>query len=79
MCNAIFSGLLNMAGYDQAADVALGTAAQTEAVQNIISVSYIGVETAAYLVCAVLIFFFTVEKKLPQEQAAIAARKKKTS
>lgn len=79
VCNAIFSGLLNMAGYDQAADVALGTAAQSEAVQNIISVSYIGVETAVYLVCAVLIFFFTVEKKLPEEQAAIAARKKKTS
>lgn len=75
VCNAIFSGLLGMAGYDQAADVALGTAAQTEAVKNIISVSYIGVETVAYLVCAVLIFFFTVEKKLPEEQAAIAERK----
>lgn len=75
VCNAIFSGLLKMAGYNQAADVALGTAGQTEAVQNIISVSYIGVETVAYLVCAVLIFFFTVEKNLPEEQTAIAARK----
>lgn len=75
VCNAIFSGLLGSVGYDQAADVALGTAAQTEAVQNLISVSYIGVETVAYLVCAVLIFFFTVEKKLPEEQKKIAARR----
>ena len=79
ICNSIFSALLNAFGYNQAADVALGTAAQTAAVQNVISVSYIGVETAAYLICAGLIFFFTVEKNLPREQAEIAARQKKES
>lgn len=76
ICNAVFSSLLNTFGYDQAADVSLGTMAQTAGVKNIISISYIGAETAAYLLCAVLIFFFTVEKNLPQEQAAIAAREK---
>ena len=76
ICNAIFSSLLNLAGYEQNADVALGTMAQSTGVQNMITISYIGVETAAYLICAVLIFFFTVEKNLPQEQKAIAARKK---
>lgn len=40
------------------------------------SVNYIWIETAAYLVCAILILFFHVEKNLSQEQAAIAARKK---
>ena len=76
ICNSIFSAILNGSGYDQAADIALGTAAQTAGVQMAISVGYIWVETIAYLVCAVLIFFFTVEKKLPEEQAAIAKRKK---
>lgn len=75
VCNAIFSSLLNLSGYNQTADAALGTAAQAAGVQNMITVSYIGVETVAYLICAVLIFFFTVEKDLPEEQAQIAARK----
>lgn len=76
ICNSLFSAMLSASGYDQAADVALGTAAQTAAVQSTISVSYIWFETVAYLVCAVLIFLFTVEKNLPAEQAAIAERKK---
>lgn len=74
VCNAVFSSLLNACGYDQTADVALGITAQSAGVQNIITISYIGVETAAYLLCAALIFFFTVEKNLPREQAAIALR-----
>ena len=40
------------------------------------SVNYIWIETAAYLLCAILILFFRVEKNLSQEQAEIAARKK---
>ena len=63
ICNAIFSALLNVCGYDQTADIALGAAAQAEGVHRVITVSYIGVETVAYFVCAVLIFFFTVEKR----------------
>lgn len=74
ICNAIFSALLGMSGYDQNANVALGTLAQSAAAQNAISISYIWVETIAFAVCAVLIFCFTIEKDLPQEQAAIAAR-----
>lgn len=74
VCNAIFSALLAGSGYNQMADPALGTLAQSAAVQSTISASYIWVETAAYAVCAVLILFFTVEKNLKAEQAAIAAR-----
>lgn len=77
VCNSIFSAILNASGYDQAADIALGTAAQTAGAQMAISVGYIWVETIAYVICAVLIFFFTVEKNLPEEQKAIAARKNK--
>lgn len=68
ICNAIFSAVLNVCGYDQAADVSLGVAAQTASVQTAISASYIWAETIAYVVCAILIFFFTVEKKLSEEQ-----------
>jgi GPH family glycoside/pentoside/hexuronide:cation symporter len=73
--NAIFSAVLKASGYLQGADVALGTAAQQAGTQMAIGVSYIWVETIAYAICAVLIFMFTVEKNLPEEQAAIAARK----
>ena len=37
VCNSIFSAILNASGYDQAADIALGTAAQTAAAQTAIS------------------------------------------
>lgn len=70
VCNALFMAMLGAAGYDA------GAAAQSAAVQSTIAINYIWIETIAFAVCAVLIFFFTVEKNLPEEQAAIAARKK---
>ena len=70
VCNSIFSAILNASGYDQAADIALGTAAQTA-----ISVGYIWVETIAYVICAILIFFFTIEKDLPEEQKELQQEK----
>lgn len=76
ICNAIFSGILGASGYDQNADAALSTLGQTAAAQSAISISYIWVETVGYAVCALLIFLWTVEKDLPEEQAAIAQRKK---
>ena len=78
ICNSIFSAMLNGSGYNQAADVALGTAAQTASVQTAISVSYIWVETVCYIIGAViLMLFWTVEKNLPEEQKAIKERSKK--
>jgi GPH family glycoside/pentoside/hexuronide:cation symporter len=74
ICNAIFSAMLNLSGYNQNADVAMGILGQTATAQSAISISYIWVETVAFLVCAVLIFFFTIEKDLPMEQAEIARR-----
>lgn len=76
ICNAIFSAILNGSGYDQGADVALGTAGQTAAAQGAITVSYIWIETIAYALCAVLMLLWTVEKNLPEEQKTIAERKK---
>ena len=72
--NAVFSSILNGSGYNQDALVELGRAAQTAAVQSAITTSYVWIETAAYAVCAVMIWFFTVEKNLKAEQAEIAKR-----
>ena len=74
VCNAIFSAMLEAVGYNQYADVALGTIAQTAAVKGTIATSYIWIETLAYGLCALLILLFTVEKNLSREQAEIAKR-----
>lgn len=74
ICNSIFSAVLNFSGYDQNADVALGILGQSVSSKTAISVSYLWVETIAFVVCAVLIFFFTIEKNLPKEQEEIASR-----
>ncbi len=75
ICNSIFSAILNIGGYNQSADLALGSLAQSASARGAISISYIWVETIAFAVCAALIWFFTVEKDLPQEQSEIARRK----
>lgn len=77
VCNALFSAVLNACGYNQAAEISMGIAGQTESVRMAISVSYIWIETIAYAICAGLIFFFTIEKKLPDEQQEIARRKER--
>lgn len=77
ICNAIFSAILSAGGYDQDADLALGTLAQSAGAKAAISASYIWVETIAFVVCAILIFCFTIEKDLPAEQAEIAKRNTK--
>ncbi len=74
ICNAIFSAMLNMGGYNQNADIALGVAAQSAAAKNMISVGYIWFETIAYVLCAILIFCYNIEKDLPKEQQAIKER-----
>lgn len=75
ICNAIFSAILNVCGYNQNADITLGILGQSARVQTAISVSYIWVETISYVICAVLIFFFTVEKDLAKEKASISITK----
>ena len=71
---SILNALLKMANFDQ--NMVFGQGVQSAAAQNALSISYIWIETVCYAVCGVLIFLFTVEKNLKEEQAAIAARKK---
>lgn len=72
ICNAIFSAVLGMAGYDQTAVV--GQTLQSAAAQSAITGCYIWTETIAFAACAALMILWTVEKKLPEEQEAIKRR-----
>lgn len=76
--NAVFMAILAVVGYvAPPEDPALAAQmVQTVDTQVAIGISYIWVETVAYAVCALLMLVWTVEKNLPEEQAAIAARKK---
>ena len=76
--NAVFMALLAVAGYVAPPEGAEAAAQITQTVdtQVAIGISYIWIETVAYAVCALLMLVWTVEKNLPEEQKAIAARKK---
>ena len=75
ICNAIFSALLNGSGYDQNASVASGHGClECGCQERHFRQPYLR-ETVAYLVCAALIFSFTIEKDLSAEQAEIAAER----
>ena len=67
----IFSGLMGGAGF-----VSLEGAVQPQAVRSVVSISYIWVETAVYVICCILMLLFTVEKNLDQDHQAIRARQK---
>lgn len=71
--NAVFSAVLNGVGYDQ--NLIVGTDMQSMLARTGISVSYIWVETIAYVICPILLFFFfRVEDHLKEEQEEIRRR-----
>lgn len=71
--NAVFSMILKMVGYDQ--NLTVGVDIVSKAAQIGISVSYIWFETIAYVICAILLFwFFRVEDNLKTEQKEIEKR-----
>ncbi|MCR4830539.1 MAG: MFS transporter, partial [Pseudobutyrivibrio sp.] len=70
---AVMNALLSIGGFDQ--NLIFGAGAQSLSAKNALVTSYIWVETFAYAACAILIFFFTVEKNLKKEQEEIAKRK----
>lgn len=71
--NAVFSAVLGASGYDQSAIV--GQTAQGFSAQNAIQISYVWVETIAYMICGIMILTWKVEKHLPEEQEEIRRRK----
>ncbi|MDO4649569.1 MAG: MFS transporter [Eubacteriales bacterium] len=62
ICNAIFSAMLGVSGYDQNADVALGVLGQSASAKTAISVGYIWIETIAYALCILLMLLYNVKK-----------------
>lgn len=71
--NAVFSAVLGIVGYDQ--NLTVGADMQSTVAQMGISISYVWVETIAYVVCAILLFlFFRVEDHLKEEQEEVMRR-----
>ena len=73
----IFNGLLANAGYIAPVIDGLGNtvaAAQPEAVNRVITFSFVGLETFTGIALAVLLAFFSVEKTVARKQAIIKAR-----
>lgn len=68
VCNSILSAVLNMSGYNQNADVAMGIAGQAAEVKAAISASYIWVETVNYLVCVVLMLLCIMDKETAKKK-----------
>lgn len=79
VCTGIFNGLLTGAGYvePELIDGVTVAAAQSEAVKNVITFSFVGLEVITGVVLAVLLIFLSVEKDIGKKQEEIAARREK--
>ena len=79
VCTGIFNGLLSSAGYvePELVEGVTVAATQTEAVKNVITFSFVGLEVITGVVLAVLLIFLSVEKDIGKKQAEIAARREK--
>ena len=79
VCTGIFNGLLSGAGYvePELIDGVTIAAAQSEAVKNVITFSFVGFEVITGIALAVLLIFLNVEKDIGKKQAEIKARREK--
>ena len=77
ICTGIFNGLLSGAGYvePELVDGITVAAAQSEAVKNVITFSFVGLEVITGIALAILLIFLNVEKDIGKKQAEIAARR----
>lgn len=81
VCQGLFNGLLSHAGY-LAPEIINGqtvAAMQPDAVQNVITFGFVGLETITGIVMAVLLIFLNVEKGLDKKQQEIKERHAKNS
>ena len=79
ICTGIFNGLLSGAGYvePELVNGITVAATQSEAVKNVITFSFVGLEVITGIALAVLLIFLNVEKDIGKKQAEIAARREK--
>lgn len=82
VCTGIFNFLLAKAGYIAPTVNELGqtiAAVQPDAVRNVITFSFVGLEVITGIVLAILLIFLNVEKDIEKKQAEIKARHEKAS
>ena len=77
ICTGIFNGLIASAGYVAPSVVDGVTVAveQTEAVKNVFTFGFVGLETITGIVLALLLLFLNVEKNIDKEQEEIKSRR----
>lgn len=77
VCTGIFNLMLAKSGYVAPTVNAAGEliATQTESVKNIITFSFVGLETFTGIILVILLAFLSVEKHIKKEQEEIKARK----
>lgn len=76
VCQGVFNGLLSHAGYI-APEIVNGqtiAAMQPDAVQNVITFGFVGLEVVTGIVMAILLIFLNVEKGLDKKQQEIKER-----
>ena len=73
VATSLFNALISKAGYiaPKLVDGVTVAAEQSQAVKNMITFSFVGLETITGIVLAVLLIFLTVEKTLSRKQAKI--------
>ena len=73
VATSLFNALISKAGYiaPKLVDGVTVAAEQSQAVKNMITFSFVGLETITGVILAVLLIFLTVEKTLPRKQAKI--------
>lgn len=79
ICTGIFNGLLSGAGY-VAPEIVNGVtvaAAQSEAVKNVITFGFVGLEVFTGIILAILLLFLNVDKDIGKKQAEIKTRQTK--
>ena len=79
ICTGIFNGLLTGSGYvePELINGVTVAAAQSQAVKNVITFGFVGLEVITGIALAVLLIFLNVEKDISKKQEEIASRREK--
>ena len=79
ICTGIFNGLLTGSGYvePELINGVTVAAAQSQAVKNVITFGFVGLEVITGITLAVLLIFLNVEKDISKKQEEIASRREK--
>ncbi len=79
VCTGIFNGLIAKAGYvaPSVIDGVTVAAEQSQAVKDVLTFGFVGLETFTGIILVILLLFLNVEKNIGKEQEEIKARREK--